>query len=205
MKERNKKGYFKLVDYIIVAMMASLGIAIKTVIVPLAHIITGPLFIPGGVVAGGFYMMFPVLAVALTGKRGTATLVSLVQAVIVTITGTLGTHGAVSLITYTLPGLAVDLIYLLIRHNACCPVCCFIGGIVANMTGTFAVNFAIFNLSPIPLLLSLCAAALSGGLGGLVASVVSKNIRKLGVLGAGRSADVCDKIQAGGETDEKNN
>ena len=64
---------FSLFDLIIIAMMAALGIAIKPVVVPLAHIITGPLFIPSGAVAGGFYMMWLVLGLGLTGKRGTAT------------------------------------------------------------------------------------------------------------------------------------
>ena len=172
-----------MVDLIIIAMMASLGIAIKVIIVPLAAIITGPLFIPGGVIAGGFYMLFLVLGVSLTKKRGTATLIALVQAMIVTTTGTLGSHGAASLLTYTLPGLAVDLLFLILRrHKACCAPCCFAAGVIANMAGSYAVNLAVFNLSLIPMLLSLCAAALSGGLGGLVAYAVSAKIQKLGIL-----------------------
>ncbi len=177
-----KKKWFTLTDYILIAMIASMGIAIKVVIVPLAHMITGPLYIPGGVVAGGFYMMFLVLGTSVTRKLGTATLISLVQAVLVTVTGTLGSHGAASLFTYTLPGLCVDTLFLLMHHRGCCAICCFLGGVVANLAGGFAVNLAIFNLSLIPLLLSLSAAALSGGLGGLVAYSVSKQIRKLGVL-----------------------
>ena len=66
---------FSLFDLIIIAMMEALGIAIKPVVVPLAHIITGPLFIPSGAVAGGFYMMWLVLGFGLTGKRGTAFLI----------------------------------------------------------------------------------------------------------------------------------
>ena len=69
MERNRKKPYFRLSDYIIIAMMASIGIAVKTIIVPLAQIITGPLFIPGGVLAGGFYMMFLVLGEAITNKR----------------------------------------------------------------------------------------------------------------------------------------
>jgi len=177
-----KKSYFTLTDYTLIAMMASLGIAIKQIIVPLAQIITGPLFIPGGVVAGGFYMMFLVFGTATTQKIGAATLISLVQAVVVTVTGWLGTHGAASLLTYTLPGLCVDALFLLIRHRGCCALCCFLGGVVANMAGSYAVNLAIFDLSLIPLLLSISAAALSGGLGGLIAHAVAKQIRKLGIL-----------------------
>ncbi|HHX54062.1 MAG TPA: hypothetical protein GX704_04050 [Clostridiales bacterium] len=183
MERNRKKPYFRLSDYIIIAMMASIGIAVKTIIVPLAQIITGPLFIPGGVLAGGFYMMFLVLGEAITNKRGAALLVSLVQAVLVTITGTLGSHGAASLLTYTISGLAVELWFVLSRHRGCCAFCCFIGGMVANMAESFAVNLAIFNLPLIPMLLSLCVAALSGGFGGLVASAVACNIRRMGILG----------------------
>ena len=188
LEKKRKKPYFKLTDYILIAMMAGLGIAIKPIIVPLAQIITGPLFIPGGVVAGGFYMMFLVLGTAATNKYGAATLVALVQAAIVTVTGILGTHGAVSLLTYTLPGIAVDLFFLIIRHKGCCALCCFIAGVIANVVGSYAVNLAIFNLSFVPLMLSLCAAALSGGLGGLIANAIAKNLRKLGVVG-GRTSD----------------
>lgn len=182
MRKEKGKAFFTLTDYIIIAMMASMGIAIKIIVVPLAQIITGPLLIPGGVVAGGFYMLFLVLAEGLTGKRGAALLTALVQAVIVTVTGSMGTHGAVSLLTYTLPGLAVDLLYIATRHKACCAPCCFAGGVIANLVGSFAVNIAIFNLSFIPLMLSLCVAALSGGLGGAVAHSVAKQIKKLGIL-----------------------
>ena len=77
-----RKPYFKLNDYIIMAMMAAMGIAIKVIIVPLSHIITGPLFIPGGVVAGGFYMSFLVLGEGITKKRGSATIIAFIQAVI---------------------------------------------------------------------------------------------------------------------------
>ncbi len=53
MKILNK---FRLYDLVVIALMASLGIATKPIVVPLTHMITGPLFIPGGAVAGGLYM-----------------------------------------------------------------------------------------------------------------------------------------------------
>ena len=180
--ENKSSRRFRLADYVILAMLAAMGIASKTIIVPLAQAITGPRFIPGGVVAGGFFMMFLILGTALTGKLGAALLVSLIQAVLVTITGTFGSHGAASLVTYALPGLAVEGWFFLSKHRGCCRLCCFVGGMVANMAGTFAVNFAIFNLSFTPLMLSIAVAALSGGLGGLVASSVVRNLKKLDIL-----------------------
>lgn len=180
-KER-KQRYFQLSDYVVLAMLAGMGIASKVIIVPLAQAITGPLFIPGGVVAGGFYMLFLILGTAITGKLGAALLTALIQAVLVTITGTFGSHGAASLITYTLPGFAVEAWFFFSRHRGCCPFCCFVAGMIANMAGTFGVNLAIFNLSLVPLLLSIAAAALSGGLGGLLASSIVKGLEKLDLL-----------------------
>ena len=95
---------FTLYDLIIIAMLSALGVAVHPVVYPLVHILTGPLFIPSGAVAGGFYMMWLVLGAGLTGKRGTATLIGIVQALLVMGTGIIGSHGALSLLTYTMPG-----------------------------------------------------------------------------------------------------
>lgn len=169
---------FSLFDLIIIAMMAALGIAIKPVVVPLAHIITGPLFIPSGAVAGGFYMMWLVLGFGLTGKRGTATLIALVQALLVTGSGLAGSHGAMSIFTYTVPGIMADLGLLLIGHRVCCSPCSFLAGMLANMGGTIMVNLVYFRLPWIPLVLALSAAALSGGLGGILAFQIRQQIMR---------------------------
>ncbi|ACB83929.1 ECF transporter S component [Natranaerobius thermophilus] len=168
---------FSIFDLIVISLMAGLGLATKPVIVPLAHIITGPLFIPGGVVAGGFYMMWIVIGAGLVGKLGTATLIAAVQAIVIMAIGFLGTHGFMSLFTYILPGLAVDLIFLVSRHRGCCIGCCFVAGIAANISGTFLVNLVFFRLPFIPLVLSLSAASLSGGLGGIIANAVVKQFK----------------------------
>ncbi|HOB87623.1 MAG TPA: ECF transporter S component [Bacillota bacterium] len=169
---------FTMFDLLIVTMMAVLGVAIKPVVVPLAHIITGPLYVPGGVVAGGFYMLWIVLGRGLVGKTGAATLIGLVQALLVIVLGIFGTHGAASIITYLAPGVAVDLLYLLLRSGVDTPLGAFLGGVAANVTGTFMVNLAFFRLPWLPLVLGLSAAALSGGLGGLIAYSLNKQLKK---------------------------
>lgn len=163
---------FSTFDLVLIALMAALGIAIKPIVVPIAHIITGPLFIPGGVIAGGFYMLWIVLGAAIVGKLGTATLIAFIQAMMVLAGGIFGTHGAVSLMTYLAPGLAIDLLFLLTRHRGCCNMCCFFAGIVANITGSFLVNIVFFRLPLVPLMLSLSCAAISGGLGGIIAHTI---------------------------------
>ena len=167
-----KKGLlrkFQSYDLIIISVMAALGIALKPIIVPLAHLITGPLMIPSGAFAGGLYMLWLTVGFGITGKRGTPTLIGLVQAIIVMLTGVAGSHGFMTLISYTLPGLAADAGLFLIGHKVCCRPCAFLSGLLANVAGTFAVNFIFFRLPILFLLLTLCAAAISGGIGGLIA------------------------------------
>lgn len=178
------KKFFKYTtfDFVLMALMAALGIATKPIVVPLVHMITGPLFIPGGAVAGGLYMFWIALAAGLTGKRGTATITALIQALIIVVTGSFGSHGLLSLLTYTLPGLMIDIVFLLIRRKWTTTMDFFLAGIVANLTGTYLSNLVFFRLPAIPLILSLASAILSGGLGGLIAYQIYKNIKKVGII-----------------------
>lgn len=186
MKSRILKK-FSVYDLLIIAMMSALGIAVKPVVVPLAHIITGPLYVPGGVVAGGFYMLWLVLGYGLVNKVGTATLIGLVQALLIMAVGFFGNQGAVSLITYVVPGLGVDVLYTLLRGGPKTPWNAFLGGVVANVSGTYLVSAILFSLPIVPLLLSLCAASLSGGLGGLIAYRLVLELDKLDILRMAKS------------------
>ncbi|NLG64707.1 MAG: ECF transporter S component, partial [Actinobacteria bacterium] len=100
---------FSTRDLILIAIVAALGISIKPVVVPLAHLIAAPLFVPAGALAGGLYMMWLVVGMGLVPRRGTATLIALVQALLVMFTGVVGSHGAMSLVSYTAPGIVMDL------------------------------------------------------------------------------------------------
>jgi ABC-type thiamin/hydroxymethylpyrimidine transport system permease subunit len=192
MSSRLKKFFarFSLFDLVIIAIVAALGIAMKPVILPLVHIITGPLFIPGGAIAGGFYMMWIVVGAGLVGKRGAATLIALVQAIIVISIGIIGTHGIMSLVTYVAPGIAVEVLLLATRQKGDNIFACFFSGMAANMAGTVLTNFVFFKLPLIPLLLTLAGGALSGGLGGLLAYLIIKNFRKLNIAGINKTEGV---------------
>lgn len=183
MRTRKFFARFSMFDLVIIALMATIGIAAKPVIVPLVRIITGPLLIPGGALAGGFYMMWLIIPAGLVGKAGTATLVAIVQAILVMATGIWGTHGIASLATYTLPGVAVDIVFLFARHRKYNFGHYFLAGMASNMTGTFLVMVVFFKLPLIPLLFALSCAALSGGLGGLIAYNVVKRFQKFKAAG----------------------
>jgi len=173
---------FSIKDLIIIAAMAALGIAVKTLVTPIIQLASAPLFIPGGALAGGLYMMWLVIASALTGRIGAATLAGLVQAILVTLTGTIGSHGLLSLVSYTLPGLAIDAFLLISRMKMNTLPCAFISCILANLCGTAAVNTIFFRLPMIPLLLSFTAAAFSGGAGGVLSWHLLKALRRFDII-----------------------
>ncbi|RPF48749.1 energy-coupling factor transport system substrate-specific component [Hydrogenoanaerobacterium saccharovorans] len=173
---------YTVFDLVLMASLAALGIAIKPVIVPLVHFITGPLLIPGGSVAGGIYMMWIVLGVALVGKAGSGTIIASVQAVVVIATGISGSHGILSIVTYLLPGIAVDATLFLLKKVKCYKIKMFVCGMTANVFGTLLSNILFFRLPTIPLLLSLSAGAFSGGIGGLIAYGIRKRLMVFGLF-----------------------
>ena len=68
---------FTVYELVIISIMATIGIAVKPVIVPVAHLISGPLMIPSGAFAGGLYMLWLIVGMGIVGKHGTATLIRL--------------------------------------------------------------------------------------------------------------------------------
>jgi len=163
---------FSAYDLIIVAVMSAIGLAIKPVVTAAVHIVSAPLMIPGGSLAGGFYMLWIVLAFAVTGKYGTATMVGVVQAIIVIISGLPGSHGILSLFSYVAPGLVTDLFLMLmlsalkLEYNR---MVSFFACMCANLTGALIVNVIFFRLPLAFLALTLVISAISGGIGGLIA------------------------------------
>lgn len=173
---------YSIFDLLIIAIMAAVGIAVKPIVTPLAHMIGTPLMIPSGALAGGFYMMWIVVAFGITGKYGTATLVAFVQALLVIFTGVAGSHGVMSLVSYTLPGVAVDLLLLIIGHRVCCLPCAFLAGAAANVAGSLAVNAVFFSLPPVFLVLVMAISILSGGVGGIIAWQLLKVLRRYNLV-----------------------
>ena len=113
--------------------------------------------------------MWLVIGYGIVKKPGTSTIIATIQALLVLFTGVVGSHGVMSLLTYIAPGLAVDLVLLIIGHRACCRSCAAIAGAAANVTGTACVNVVFFQAPGVYLILILAIALLSGAVGGLLA------------------------------------
>ena len=165
---------FSSFELIIIVVMAALGVAVKPIIVPIAHIVCGPLMIPSGAMAGGLYMMWMVIGYGMVRKRGTAFLIALVQTLLVVFTGIVGSHGIMTFLTYLGPGIAVELIMFMVPRRGCSRPICLAAGTAANVIGTLTVNFVFFRTPGVYLILVLAIASLSGMIGGLISWELSK-------------------------------
>lgn len=182
--KRKLKGLksFSIFDLVLLAMLTAASVGFKVVVGNLVRMITGPLGVPGGALAGGFYMLWLPLAITLVGKRGSALLISLVQTIIMVTTGAPGSHGVWTVITYMGPAIFVELVYLYKPRDGYNILHFIISTMLANMVGTFGTSHLFFRLSIYPLLFTLLAASLSGALGGAIAYFVHTGIIKTGIL-----------------------
>ncbi|NCA68102.1 MAG: hypothetical protein EOM87_08575 [Clostridia bacterium] len=168
MEKNNFLQKYTVFDLVLIAMLTAITVAFKAIAGELVRLITGPLGIPGGALAGGLYMLWLPLVIALINKRGAALLISLVQSIVLLITGLPGGHGIWTFLTYLAPALAVELI-MLIKGSKEYNILHFIYSvIIANIIGTFGSNLVFFRISLLPLMFTLAAAALSGALGGII-------------------------------------
>ncbi|PKN76145.1 MAG: hypothetical protein CVU49_01905 [Candidatus Cloacimonetes bacterium HGW-Cloacimonetes-2] len=168
---------FRTRDLILIAVFAAVGLAIKPIVSPISKSISAPLMLPGGSFAGGFYMMWLSLAVLSTKKLGSGTLFGVLQALVVLIQGSFGNHGALSLLTYTVPGLVADALAIIMRYR---------GGLLqhlvltsfANITGVLIMAIVIFKHPPLMIGVSVSTALVSGIAGGYLSYLIHYELRK---------------------------
>jgi len=155
-------------DAVFITLMAASGLALKPIIGPIGKLIGTLFFIPGGSISGAIYMIWPMLAILVVRQFGAASLVGLLEGVIVIITGIYGSHGILSIFTYLIPCLVIDIIYATYSSKTnqflhALPTA------LGNMSGSLLVAHFIMHVPTAPLLFGLIPAFIFGGLGGIFA------------------------------------
>jgi len=152
----------------------------KPIISPMISMISGPLRMPGGSLSGGFYMMWLALARVIVNKPGCATIFGLTQGITVMLIGFFGSHGVFSIVSYTLPGLMVDMLAIFFRGHSLFILCLY--SIVANVTGTVVVAMVVMQLPFIMIAISMTSSILSGMMGGYLAEMVLVRLKKYKIV-----------------------
>lgn len=172
---------FSVKDLILIAALAAIGISIKPIVGPIVKMFSTPLGIPGGSFAGGFYMMWLVLAVMMVGKPFSGTIFGILQAIGVMIFPFAGNQGAISLITYTVPGLLADLVFFLLlyrKHLVAHLLICA----MANIAGSVIAAVLIFRHPPLILIGITCLALASGIVGGYLSYSIYISLKKMRII-----------------------
>jgi hypothetical protein len=165
-------------NLVFIALMASLGLAIKPIIGPIAKLIASSLFLPGGVIAGAVYLIWPMLALLVVKHKGSAVLVGFLQGAITFITGLYGSHGIFSFATYTLPCLCLEIIYYAMKKlNEKFATC--ISTATANVCGTVLISLIYLHLTRKVLLLASIPAGIFGACAGLLAMFIVRKFERL--------------------------
>ena len=167
---------FSVFDMVVIAMLASLGIATKPIVAPVMNAVSGLFMLPGGALQSGVFMFWLITARIVTGRTGAATLAALVQGLMVMLVGVMGNHGLLSIITYSMPGLAIDLVYLLPRLH---PRLLAVLAGLASCVAAFTIRAELMVHLPLWMLLLGCGvSAVSGLLGGWAASFAASGLRR---------------------------
>lgn len=168
-------GKISLSKLIFMALCCDMGILLKKLIAPAQNIVTQALHIPGGIGASAS-LMFIIAGAMMCDIPGCATLMCITQSLIALALGTSGSMGALAPIGYIVPGIAIDLLLLIMKRGRISRTECFM--IVNALAGTVAslvANIITFRLEGPPLWLYVSVAFMSGAVCGLLgARLVSR-------------------------------
>lgn len=161
------------------AICCSLGLVVKKLINPLANIITESLRIPGGI-STGFSIMFLVIAVEVVRMKRCGTLMGTVQGFLALVLGRIGSMGLFAPIGYIMPGIAIDLVYMLNRHLKMPRTeRMMMANSLAAVMASLTANMIVFHLRGPVLWLYLCVSATSGSIYGVLGSYIVERIAPL--------------------------
>jgi hypothetical protein len=180
-KGETMKQKVPLSHLIFLAICVALSLVTKRVISPITNVLTDFIRIPGGGAATAFSLMF--LAIATSGMRWpcATTAAGFVQSLIAMALGMSAYQGAFAILTYTLPGVVIDLFrgFYPHRDKTYFSMCCA----AANTAGALLTNLLVFRLEGIAFALWMLIACTIGLLGGLLGEMIYRRLLRIPELG----------------------
>ena len=164
-------------DLVFMAVCLTLGLVVKRIVSPLTNALTDFFRIPGGSAAAGFSLAFLVIGKQMTRVFFAGTMMGFVQSLLALALGFSGYQGIFAVISYTLPGLVIDLTSLCMKKQG--ELYCFTACALACVAGAAVSNLLVFHLRGLSLVLWLLLAALSGAVGGACADPVSRRLHPI--------------------------
>ena len=156
------------------------GLIAKRFVTPVLNPLTDFIRLPGGGAAAAFSLLFIVLGCTVTDWPFAATLSSLVQGALAFCLGMTGYQGAFTLLTYSVPGIATDVVRRFTPNGS--EAYFFLSCCLGNLLCAVVSNLLVFHLRSFTLLLWLLVAACFGGFAGMLGNWICRRLKKAGVL-----------------------
>lgn len=174
-KETNDMKQLTTRQLAMMAFCVILGLIAKRIVSPFTNVLTDFIRLPGGSAAVGFSLAFLVIGREMVPMfRWAATLMGFLQGVLGLMLGFSGYQGIFALLTYTLPGLIIDLTARMMGKRDLAYFLC--ASVLACISSSLLSNLLVFHLSGLALLMWLLVAACSGIVGGICAQLLYERI-----------------------------
>lgn len=156
------------------AICIALSLVTKRVISPVTNLLTDLIRIPGGGAATAFSLMFLLVGTSGLNWRWATTAAAFIQSLVALSLGMSSYQGLFAVLTYSLPGLVIDLFRMLWprRDKTYFSLACA----AANTAGALLTNILVFRLKGIAFLLWMLVAGSVGLFGGLLAEMLFQRI-----------------------------
>ena len=159
------------------AICVALSLVTKRVISPITNLLTDFLRIPGGGAATAFSLMFLAIGTSKMHWSWATSAAGFVQSLIALSLGMSAYQGAYAILTYTLPGVVIDLFRKLYPHRN--KTFFFLSCAAANTAGALLTNLLVFRLEGVAFALWMLIACVIGLMGGLLGELLFRMINKI--------------------------
>ena len=166
-----------LCHLVFLAICVALSLVTKRVISPITNLLTDFLRIPGGGTATAFSLMFLVVGTSRLPWRWAGAAAGFVQSLIALSMGMSAYQGAFAVLTYTLPGVVIDLFRRFYPHRDHAYFSLSCGA--ANTAGALLTNLLVFRLEGVAFLLWMLIACVIGLFGGFLGGVLFQRMEKI--------------------------
>lgn len=159
------------------AICVALSLVTKRLISPITNLLTDFIRIPGGGAATAFSLMFLAIGTGGLRWRWATTAAGFVQSLIALSLGMSAHQGAFAVVTYTLPGVVIDLLRSVYPHRDIPYFSLSCGA--ANTAGALLTNLLVFHMEGIAFLLWMLIACVIGLFAGLLGGMLYHRIEKI--------------------------
>jgi ABC-type thiamin/hydroxymethylpyrimidine transport system permease subunit len=194
--------YLATKDLVTIALLSALGGVLSTYVGYLGNLMNHMIGVPfgAGQFMAGLHVLWIILAIGITKKKGTGTATGLIKGVVELFTGS--THGIVIVVVSVIQGITVDAVLFSDRAKERRDYTTYaVAGAVSSAVNVIVFQALFFSGVPLILIAMLCMLAGASGMifGGWLAIEMLEALEQAGML-IGRKEICVDRADADDET-----